>query len=324
MTDKERERIKFEEEAYQKEVAESQKGNAMLADPETLLSQNKNEIPILISKWIVKGYQSFLVTGDQGSGKTTYFKSIARFYPPSAALRINEINPEMNLRFAYPYRNILEFAETKKMDTQKGLDFQKKTSGTVNIIGEIATAQAAAWYVQTTKVASKAGAGTHHAKTVPDLISAFAMNMGGDEKVAEVMVADAIDYDIHMAREKTRFVDRISEIWAIHAEPYPYNLEKDFKVTGMSTDERNAYQHHVAVNTQEYQKRVTDRTTFGYRNLCHYDRDKRQYVLDLSEDGRVFGKDFEERILANCLTQEDKDEYFRDIETIKRIRSEEC
>lgn len=283
--------------------------------PETCLSQNNNEIPILCSKWIVKGSQSYLVTGDQGSGKTTYLKSIMRFYPPSAALRVCEINPEMNLRFAYPYRNILEFSETAKMSTQAALDFQKKTSGTYNIIGEIATALASSWYVQTTKVASKAGAGTHHAKTVPDLISAFAMNMGGDEKIAEIMVADAIDYDIHMARENTRFCERISEITAIHTENYPYpNLD--------NVPDDTVLAHAIDINNQEYHKRITDRTTYTYRNICHYDRDNKIYRLDLDSEGNIFSKAYMEKILANCTTEKLKDEFYADIEKMKKIDKE--
>ncbi|MBP3784468.1 MAG: hypothetical protein J6I68_14580 [Butyrivibrio sp.] len=280
------------------------KGPAPLISPEQYYTNsNNNIIPILFSKWTVYGYLSFLVTGDQGSGKTTYMKSIARFYPPSAALRVSELQPELNLRFAYPNRNILAFAETGSVSVQDGLDFQKKTSGTVNIIGEIATAQAASWYVQTCKVASRAGAGTHHAKTVPDLITAFAMNMMStdgynNEKSVEVMVADAIDVDIHMTRDRgDRFCERITEISAIKQELYPFPDITQAKFEGSPVAPEKA----ALVNEQEYYKRVTDRSTFAYHNLCEFDRKTKTY-----EFVSMFSDEFIKRILANIPADEEK------------------
>lgn len=311
--DERHERIAAEQrQAEERYESGEHKGPALFITPaEYYKDSNNNIIPILFSKWTVYPYLSFLVTGDQGSGKTTYMKSIARFYPPSAALRVSELQPELNLRFAYPNRNILAFAETGSVSVQDGLDFQKKTSGTVNIIGEIATARAASWYIQTCKVASRAGAGTHHAKTVPDLITAFAMNMMStdgynNEKSVEVMVADAIDIDIHMTRDRgERFCERITEINAIHQESYPFpNIEK----TG---DVDPAFA--ALINEQEYHKRITDRSTFKYQNLCHYDRETKTYVFD-----NMFTNDTIKRILANIPTDEEQD-FVRDMNTITKI-----
>ncbi len=245
-------------------------------DPDKLLTDDCNIIPITLSKWIVHCFMNYLITGDQGCGKTTYLKSIVRFYNISAALRVNEINPELNLRFAYPDRNIISFCETEHISTQEGLDFQKKTSGLVNIIGEIATSIASCWYIQTTKVASRSGAGTHHAKTVKDLITAFRDDIVKElhftnDKAAEQMVADAIDFDLHMTREEGhRFMERITEINVVREEQYPY---EEIYNAGISPEEA------AMINKEEYQKRMTDRRTFVTNDICIFNKKEKRYQL---------------------------------------------
>ena len=49
-------------------------------------------------------------------------------------LRIQETAFELHLRKIYPTRNILSLRETETVSGQEGLDVQKKTDGTVNII----------------------------------------------------------------------------------------------------------------------------------------------------------------------------------------------
>ena len=46
--------------------------------------------------------------------------------------------------------------------------FKKKTDGSVNIIGEVATDPVASWMIQAAQVASKFTLFTHHAKTFPN------------------------------------------------------------------------------------------------------------------------------------------------------------
>ena len=70
-------------------------------------------------------------------------------------LRITETAFELHLRKVYPNRNILTFRETDTVSGQEGLDLQKKTDGAVNILGEVATDEVAAWMIQMAQVASK-------------------------------------------------------------------------------------------------------------------------------------------------------------------------
>lgn len=286
------------------------KGNVPLIKPENLYANNRsNEIPIICMKWIVKGYMTFLITGDQGCGKTTALKSIVRFYPFNAAIRVNELQPEMNLRYAYPDRNIIAFAQTPNISTQEGLNFQKKTSGTVNIIGEIASSQASSWFIQTCKVASKSGAGTHHGKTVPDTISAIGddlmkENHYTDKKAVEVMVADAIDFDIHMDREEGfRYNERITEITPIKYEEYPF---PDISRLSGSKEIEMA----IKFNQQEFNKRITDRKTFNSKNICEYDKEAKRYVLL-----DMFSEEYIARITKN-ISKSDKEQFYKDMDHI--------
>ena len=257
-------------------VIEKKQPVPLMAPTEFLAGSNYNDIPITLSKWIVRSYRSYLITGDQGSGKSTYLKSIARFYEPWIGIRVNEMQPELNLRYAYPNRNIVEFYETPSISTQDGLNFQKKTSGTVNIIGEIASAEAASWWVQTTKVASKSGAGTHHGKTIDDTVTAIRDNIMkvdhySNADSVEIMVADALDYDIHMSRDGFRFIERITEVLPVKQREYPYPNLKAVSEADMTMALR--------INQLEYFKRVTDRKNYEEKNICEYDRDEKRYMF---------------------------------------------
>ena len=122
--------------------------------PEDIIRGENAIIPLTLLKWLIKGQRNIAITGAQGTGKSTMLKSLIRFIDASFSLRVQEITAELNLNYAYPKRNILAFQETESIKSQEGLNLQKKSSGDVNIIGEVAEAIQANFVVQTAMVAS--------------------------------------------------------------------------------------------------------------------------------------------------------------------------
>ena len=172
-----------------------------------------------VLKFIIKGCQVSAITGAQGSGKTTLLMCLIGFIPANFSLRIQEQAFELHLRQIYPMRNILTFRETEYVSGQEGLDIQKKTDGSVNILGEVASNDVAAWMIQMSQVASLFTLFTHHAKTTENLIKYLrnALIINGNfnnEKIALEQVIDAVRFDIHMERDVSghRYIERISEI----------------------------------------------------------------------------------------------------------------
>jgi len=188
---------------------------------EELITDRGKELPIDVIRWIVKGCQVAAVTGAQGSGKTTLLMSMIRYISPMYTLRIQESAFELHLRDIYKDRNILTFRETEYIDGQTGLDVQKKTDGAVNILGEVATIEVAAYLIQMSQVGSIFTLFTHHAKTTDSLIkymrnSLLSCGLFRDEKIAKEQVIEAIRFDIHMEKDINghRYIERISEIGA--------------------------------------------------------------------------------------------------------------
>ena len=132
---------------------------------------------IELLKYLVKGARIVSITGEQGCGKTTMLMGMIENIYETMNIRVQETAFELHLRKIYPTRNILTFRETDTISGQEGLDVQKKTDGSVNIIGEVATDPVAAWMIQAAQVASKFTLFTHHAKTFPNLVTALRNSM---------------------------------------------------------------------------------------------------------------------------------------------------
>ncbi|WP_315372303.1 ATPase, T2SS/T4P/T4SS family [Paenibacillus xylanexedens] len=188
------------------------------ASLEQLITGNNADLPITLLQYLMKGSRITAVTGAQGSGKTTLLMAMVKHIYASYTLRVQEMAFELQLRRIYSRRNILSFRETEHISGQQGLDLQKKTDGTVNILGEVASDEVAAWMIQMSQVASLFTLFTHHAKTFRDLVfslrnSLLKTGMFQHEHIAEEQVVSVINFDVHMKKdaEGRRYIERITE-----------------------------------------------------------------------------------------------------------------
>lgn len=277
--------------------------------PEDLIKGNNAIIALTLIKWLIKGQRNIGITGAQGTGKSTMLKSLIRYIDPSFSLRIQEISAELNLNYAYPYRNIISFQETESIKSQEGLNFQKKTSGDVNIIGEVAEAAQANFVVQTAMVASLFAMFTHHAKTAYDFVMAIANNLLDPEcgiyrekKEAVEMAAKILNIDIHLENRKGhRYLERITEIIPIQEMEYPSDVDPNKK--------------HEA-DELEYFKRQTDRKMFEERDLVRYVNG--EFVL-VHLPSKAMVEDIKKK-----LTLEEEKEFIEDLKMIRGLKRNPC
>ena len=250
---------------------------------ENLITDPNSELPVNLIKFLAKGGMITAITGQQGSGKTTLLMAMVRHIYGSLTLRLQEKAFELNLRKLYPDRNILTFRETENISGQEGLDIQKKTDGSVNILGEVATDPVAAWMIQMAQVASLFSLFTHHAKTTKDLVyslrnSLLKCEMFNNEKIAEQQVVSVLDFDIHLARDYKgrRYIERITEIIETPDTPYP----QEYRQKGNLDAKKGAFLE----TTEEYYRRMTDRKTFEIRNIIEFRDGKYVAIQPVSQE----------------------------------------
>lgn len=192
-------------------------------------------------------------------------------------LRITETAFELHLRKIYPTRNILSMRETETVSGQECLDVQKKTDGSVNIIGEVATDPVASWMIQSAQVASKFTLFTHHAKTIPDLVTALRNSMlrAGvfkNEKTAEEQVVQVLNFDIHLVKDfrGRRYIERVTECIPVEEKnEYTYDHRKEKTLEGKL--------EKFMDNSTIFYSKTTNRELYKYRNIMEYHDGK--YVL---------------------------------------------
>ena len=225
---------------------------------------------IALLKYLVKGARIISITGEQGCGKTTMLMGMIENIYETMNIRVQETAFELHLRKIYPTRNILTFRETDTISGQEGLDVQKKTDGSVNIIGEVATDPVASWMIQAAQVASKFTLFTHHAKTFPNLVTALRNSMlrtgvFKNEKTAEEQVVQVLNFDIHLKKDfkGKRYVERITECIPIESKnEYTYDHRKETTLEGKFDK--------FFDNATQFFTKTTDKELYVYRNILEY------------------------------------------------------
>ena len=237
---------------------------------EQLVRDPGKEDTIELLKFLVKGARIVSITGEQGSGKTTLLMGMIENIYETMNIRVQETAFELHLRKIYPTRNILTFRETDTISGQEGLDVQKKTDGSVNIIGEVATDPVASWMIQAAQVASKFTLFTHHAKTFPNLVTALRNSMlrtgvFTDEKTAEEQVVQVLNFDIHQVKDfrGKRYIERITECIPIESKnEYTFDHRNEKTLEGKFDK--------FFDNATHYFTKTTDKKLYAYRNIMEY------------------------------------------------------
>ena len=244
---------------------------------EQIVRFDGKEEAIDLLKFLVKGARIIALTGEQGCGKTTMLMAMIENIYETMNLRITETAFELHLRKIYPTRNILSMRETETIAGQECLDVQKKTDGSVNIIGEVATDPVASWMIQSAQVASKFTLFTHHAKTFPNLVTALRNSMlragvFSDEKTAEEQVVQVLNFDIHLVKDfrGRRYIERITECIPVEEKnEYTFDYRKEHTMEGKL--------EKFMDNATIYFSKTTNRELYKYRNILEFRDDA--YVL---------------------------------------------
>ena len=271
---------------------------------------------IALLKYLVKGARIISITGEQGCGKTTMLMGMIENIYETMNIRVQETAFELHLRKIYPTRNILTFRETDTISGQEGLDVQKKTDGSVNIIGEVATDPVASWMIQAAQVASKFTLFTHHAKTFPNLVTALRNSMlrtgvFKNEKTAEEQVVQVLNFDIHLKKDfkGKRYVERITECIPIESKnEYTYDHRNEKTLEGKFDK--------FFDNATQYFTKTTDKELYQYRNILEYVDGEYKITNPITEENIVE--------MRNNMDDTDREEFDKFIEKhwkkAKRVR----
>ncbi len=257
-----------------------------------IITEENSEMVIGLLRWMVKGCLSLVITGEMGSGKTTLLKILVQFIEEIHPIRVYEQVYELNLNKAYPGRNILSLRESPAVSGQDILNTMKKTDGTVLILGEVASHEAANYLVEISQI-SKMTLCSHHAETTEDFVAYLKiaqLRAGGfhNESLAEYQAAGAIGIDIHMENKNGhRYISRITEI-------VPYNKKE--------------LPPGLVDATREYYHRRTSPLTFETREILRFNDGKYVFPDELTERTK--------RHICNNLSANEREEFLKFSESI--------
>ncbi len=267
-------------------------------DIKGIITEEGGDMVISLLRWMVKGCLSLVITGEMGSGKTTLLKILVQYIEEIYPIRVYEQVYELNLNKAYPQRNILSLRESPAVSGLEILNTMKKTDGTVLILGEVASHDAANYLVEISQI-SKMTLCSHHAETTEDFVAYLKiaqLRAGGfhNEGLAEYQAAGAVSIDIHMEnRNGHRYVSRITEIVPYYRRELPQSLVEA---------------------TREYYRRRTSPVTYETREIISFQDGK--YVFH-----QGFSPNTAKHICDN-LTGKDQEEFLYFLKQKNEVHNE--
>lgn len=246
-------------------------------------------------KFFMQGLVTSLITGRQGSGKTTLMSAAIEYVDPVYNIRILEMAPELYLRELYKDRNILSAQETQYVSASEIQNAFKKSDSAMSVCGEIASSALACRWLEFARVASIMNLATHHANKTRDLVIALANNLVDEMhttiEAAIQQVVELLRIDVHLdyTKEGFRYIDRISEVVPVNADPYidfvpempsrdAFDDLREYEIALKEYDLK--IKEYNAKLNREYYTRVTDRQNFKVNQLLHFDLKTMTYVAD--------------------------------------------
>lgn len=199
-------------------------------DLNVLLKDKGKEKIILLVKTFIKAKLSIIITGEMGSGKTTFLKGVIGIFEKTMRIRVYEQVYELYVNKLFPKKNILSLRQIDSVKTEDALNIIKKTDGNVTIIGEIASHEEANWAMEINQTNPEVSLATGHMKTTDDCINYLSdakMIVGkyNDAKRAERKAVEFLNIDIHYENDNGhRYIERITEVVPVEDEEYPKEL----------------------------------------------------------------------------------------------------
>lgn len=232
---------------------------------ESLVTHLGRGIAIAMLRAITQGELNFVVSGDQGSGKTTMLKSLVNYFNPEYTIRTGEGSFELGLQNLYPERNIYSMQERGDQTVYDILTATKKMDTSIVIVGEVNEPKIAGAFVQVAQSGSRMAVTTLHHTTTDTLIeylrNALVAEFGiSNVDIAEKQIIDILNFDVHTEKdlEGNFYIRRITEIVPATNVPYPKR-----------TDEAQL----------EYYKRSTDRHYYELHDIIVFDHENMCYTV---------------------------------------------
>ncbi|MFA9463296.1 MAG: ATPase, T2SS/T4P/T4SS family [Velocimicrobium sp.] len=244
---------------------------------EELFPQKGREKLKNLLSFLIKGEQTCVISGQQGSGKTTCLEALIDYINPVYNIRTIELTFELQLQKVYPNRNIAAMRETKNVSTEEAIEFVKKTDADVVIFGEIAKEIEGEKVIKLSQSGSKFSLSTHHGISTEAMMNWFRnalLHCSGfhNERVAQEQVAESIRFDIHLAKcpDGTRIVERITEIIKNSSD-----AKKAYQTQDIMCFEKGEYKilHSISEKTKEAIMR-------------YLEQEEQAMFLQLMEEGR--------------------------------------